>query len=111
MRLNRFLALLLLLVCTTAGCASSRGVSVGSDTGQYALDVTNTTGTAVDVYWSTGSEPKMLGNVAPGRKEHFIVAGAKSSTVSITAVSAGGKSMGPFPVVLEAGSTKSVTIR
>src|SRR6185369_11235830 len=94
------LAVFLMLLFVSAGCASSRGVSVGSDTGNYAVDVTNQTSRAVDVYWSTGDEPKKLGNVAPGRKEHFIVAGAKSATVSITANDSGGRSFGPYAVVL-----------
>ncbi len=112
MRYNRSIfPVLLLLIIAIAGCASTRGVSVGSDTANYAIDVTNSTGSAVDVYWSAGGDPKMLGNVAPGRKEHFIVAGAKTTSISVTATNAAGRSLGPYAVVLEAGVSKAVTIR
>lgn len=112
MRLKRsFLSVFLTLLFVSAGCASSRGVSVGSDTGNYGLDVTNTTARSVNVYWSTGNEPKMLGTVSAGRKEHFVVAGASSASIAITATDSSGRSLGPYPVVLQAGATKSVTIR
>ena len=106
-----FLAIFLMLLFVSAGCASSRGVSVGSEASNYAVDVTNRTGSAVDVFWSTGDQPKMLGNVGPGRKEHFIIAGSKSATVSITAQNSGGKSFGPYAVTLQAGGTRAVTIQ
>src|SRR5262249_30599711 len=47
-----FLAVFLMLLFVSAGC--SRAVSVGSEPSNYAVDVTNRTSTAVDVYWSTG---------------------------------------------------------
>jgi hypothetical protein len=106
------LALCALLLVAATGCASTRGVSVGTDTsGTYAIDVTNSSGSSVDVYWTSGGDPKMLGTVAAGRKEHFIIAGATSNLINVTATSSGGRSLGPYPVVLEAGVTKPVTIR
>jgi hypothetical protein len=111
MRLNRAVFVLLAFVLVSASCASMRGVSVGSDTASYAIDVTNSTARSADVYWSTGGDPKLLGSVGPGRKEHFIIAGATSTNVSVTARDASGRTLGPYSVVLAPGVTKAVTLR
>jgi len=112
MRLNRsFLGALMAIALLCSSCASMRGVSVGSETASYAVDVTNTTARSADVYWSTGGEPKLLGNVGPGRKEHFIIAGATSTNVSVTATDTSGRTLGPYSIVLAPGVTKAVTLR
>jgi hypothetical protein len=112
MRLNRsFLSTLLLLVTLSAACASTRSVSVGSEAATYSIEVLNSTGRSADVYWSTGGNPKLLGSVAPGRRERFIIAGATSSNVSVTATDTSGRTLGPYAVELQAGVTKSLTLR
>ena len=111
MRLTRSFLALIALILVSSSCASMRGVSVGSDTASYAIDVTNTTARSADVYWSAGGDPKLLGSVGPGRKEHFIIAGATSSNVSVTARDTSGRTLGPYSVLLAPGVTKAVTLR
>ena len=112
MRLNRsFLGALLLLVTLSSACASMRSVSVGSEGATYSIEVLNSTGRSADVYWSTGGNPKLLGSVGAGRRERFVIAGATSSSVSVTARDTSGRTLGPYNVDLQAGVTKSLTLR
>lgn len=105
-------AALFTVLTLTAGCASMRKVDVGSESGStYAINVANQRTQAMTIYWSDGGEPKMLGDVAPGRSERFIVAGAKNPSISVTGRSSSGSTVGPFSVTLEAGATKTVTLR
>jgi|SRR5687767_15054026 hypothetical protein len=113
MRLQRILRSLALfaILFASAGCASMRGVSVGSEEANYSIDVTNTMPHSMTVSWSDGGETKLLGSVGSGRTERFIIAGAKSSSVSITARDANGTHNRSYDVSLVAGSTQKVTVR
>jgi hypothetical protein len=112
MRLNRsLLSAVLLLGILSSACASMRGVSVGSEAATYAIEVLNSTGRSAEVYWSAGGSPKLLGSVGAGRRERFIIAGATSSSVSVTAKDTSGRTLGPYNVDLQAGVTKSLTLR
>jgi hypothetical protein len=95
-----------------SGCASMRGVSVGSDSSAtYAVEVTNTMPHSMNIAWSDGGEEKTLGSVGSGRAERFIVAGAKSSQITLTARDANRTHSRTIPVDLVAGTTQRVTVR
>ena len=95
-----------------SACASMRGVSVGSDSSAtYAVEVTNTMPHAMTISWSEGGDEKSLGSVGSGRTERFIVAGAKSTQVTLMARDANRTHTRSIPVTLVAGSTQRVTVR
>jgi hypothetical protein len=113
--LSRRRALVALLALATAGC--SRAIVVGSSTpgatggSTFAINVTNMTGTSMDVFFTDGSEHP-LGTVANGKAERFIIAGAKQTIVNIIGrANAGSRQSGPYQVNLQAGGTASVTLR
>ena len=114
MRLAHSLRLGLLLVLATAStaCASMRKVSVGEESSQtYSIDVTNQRNSTMTVSWSDGSDTRTLGTVAAGRTERFIIAGAKSTSISVTGRNSSGASSGPYSVTLVAGAAQKVTLR
>jgi hypothetical protein len=102
----------ILLAVALLSTACSRGVTVGSAApgASYAVSVTNSTASAMDVSYNDGSE-HMLGNVAAGKTDRFVVAGSRQSTVSISGRSAAGRTSGPYQISLAAGSTAAVTLR
>jgi hypothetical protein len=113
MRLNRILraAGATLILTATAGCASTRSASVGTDATNYSIDATNSTGQTVTVYWSDGGEPRMLGSVGPNATERFIIV-TRNPSVSITATGGNpSRTRGPYQVTLVANSPQRVTIR
>lgn len=102
----------LLLVFAVSACASMRGAEVGSDAAVYRVSVTNQSGRSMTVSWSeAGGTSRPLGDVASGRTEQFVIAGAKGTTVSITGRSSAGQTSGPYTVSLTAGETQRVTLR
>jgi hypothetical protein len=111
-RTTRFrIGLTLALLIAAGGCASTRSVTVGSDV-TYRVDVVNQMAQAMTVYWSDGGSPRLLGSVGSGRTERFVIAGASSTSVAITARDAGGsRQAGPYAVTLEAGVVKRVIVR
>lgn len=93
--------------------ACSRAVSVNSGPAPtYPISVENAVGRNVIVAYDDGRGARTLGTVQAGRTERFLIASPAVLTVSITARSEGGdRTWGPFPLNLEAGVTRSVTIR
>ena len=104
-----FFALVLLLALP--GCASMRGTSIGSDETIYRIQVTNQTGRTMTVAWSDGTTTRTLGDVSAGRSEQFVIAGAKSTSVSIRGTASNGTTSGPYTVSLISGETQRVTLR
>jgi len=102
---------LFVLVALSQGCASTRSVSVGSDTPTYSVDVTNQMSHTIWIHWSDGGSTKHLGSVGGGRTERLIVAGAKSASVTFTANDANNAHTRTYPVTLAAGSTQKITVR
>jgi hypothetical protein len=110
--MRAYLGLLLLTLLPLTGCASMRGASVGTDTATYRVSVTNQTGRTMTVSWSeAGGTSRPLGEVAAGRTESFVIAGATGTTVSITARASGGQTSGPYTVSLISGEVQRVTLR
>jgi hypothetical protein len=63
-----------------AGCASTRGVEVGSEPStSYAIQVTNNRGSSVQISYTDGGNRIQLGTVASGGSERFIIASPQSS--------------------------------
>jgi hypothetical protein len=114
MRLTQILpaASAMMVLVLTAGCASMRSASVGTDAANYSIDATNQMGHSMTVFWSDGGEEKMLGSVAAGRTERFIIAAPRTTSISVMARDANRTHMaGPWQVTLVANSPQRVTIR
>jgi hypothetical protein len=94
-----------------AGCA--RPVSIQSDTRSVAaIEVRNELALSMLVYYQSGAEPRLLGAIAPRGTERFIVTAPSGSTVQVTARSQDGtRTVGPYSVTLQAGSTQPVVLR
>ena len=105
------LVMLMLVALTTAGCASMRGVNVGSEpNNNFSLDVTNSRSAAVTFSYVDGEgAARQLGSVPAGRTERFVIV-ASSPTVSVTARNSAGTSVGTFTVSTTAG-TQRITVR
>ena len=104
--------LLLFLSLALGGCASMRGVDVGTDTAStYALEVTNNRSGTVTISYTDGGTTRQLGTVAARQTERFVIAAPASTSVTVRATSAGGASVGTYNVQLQAGTTQRVTVR
>ena len=109
--IRRFLALLA-IVSATGACASMRKVDVGSaDNTVYYVNVTNQRTASMTVSWTDGTNTRELGTVAGGRTERFIVAGPKTTSISVTGRTSAGVQSGPYAVTLVAGSPQTVILR
>lgn len=107
MRLGRPLALLAVLVAV-AGC---RAVEVGGPSPEtYAVNITNARSQAMTVSFDDGTGPQLLGTVEAGRSERFVVAGARSPTVTIIATSVSGGTTLRQTVTLQAGETVNIKL-
>jgi len=101
-----------LIALTTAACA--RGIEVGSPAPSqtYAVSIINKTDVALIVSYNDGRGDAILGNVAAGATERFIIAAPASTTVTIRGASPSGtRTAGPVSVTLVAGTTQSVRLR
>ena len=102
----------LLLALTTAACA--RGIEVGSPAPSqtYGVSIVNETSVALIVSYNDGRGDAILGNVAAGATERFIIAAPASTSVTIRGASANtSRTAGPVSVTLVAGSTQTVRLR
>ncbi len=82
----RRLQLPLLLVLGVAVSACTRGVTLNPEPETiYAVNVTNDLAEPMIVSFDDGSGTRLLGTVAAGGTERFVLAGAASQTVSIIA--------------------------
>jgi hypothetical protein len=110
--MNRIRFLTLAAVLLASGCA--RGINVGSPepTTTYSITVQNQTGVAMVVSYNDGRGDAILGNVAAGASERFIIAGSASSTISVRGVATtGNRTSGPYSVTLLAGSPYALILR
>lgn len=114
MRTNRRITMVALVFLATwlSACASMRKVSVGEESSAtYSIDVTNNRSSTMTVSWSDGSNTRELGTVGPSRTERFIIAGAKTTSISVSGRNSSGATSGPYSVNLVAGSAQRVTLR
>jgi hypothetical protein len=107
----RRIALLLALATAAAGC--TRALSVGSEPAPvYRLAVTNEFAESMIVSYNDGRGDSMLGAVAAGRTETFVVAGATSPAVTVSARNASAtRSFPATRVDLVAGDVVTVRLR
>ena len=104
--------LLLVLGLTLGGCASMRGVDVGTDAAStYAIEVTNNRSATVTISYTDGGTNRQLGTVAARRTERFVIAAPASTSVTVRASTASGTSVGTYNVQLQAGTTQRITVR
>ncbi len=108
-------AVLPLVICAfaIAGCASMRGVEVGSGdpVTTFAIEVTNSRGGTVTVSYSAGGAASELGTVAPRMTERFVIPLSEPRQITVVAKTTSGASAGNYPVTLQAGVTKRITVR
>ncbi len=109
----QLIALALAVTLTLGACASMRGVQVGTDPNLvYAIYVTNNRGGMVNVSYTAGqATPVSLGSISPGQTERFVIPVDQPMQITVIAYTTSGASAGNYPVQLEAGVTKRVTIR
>lgn len=101
------------LAMSMAGCASMRGVDIGSGdpVRTFAVEVTNRRAGAITVSYSTGASDGTLGTVAANRTERFVIPMEEPGNVTLSAVSSGGTSVGTRTINLQAGVTTRVTFQ
>jgi hypothetical protein len=111
--MKKALYAILFTTVAMAGCASMRGVEVGSGdpTRTYAIEVTNIRAGIVTISYSTGAAPIELGTVSPQRTERFVIALNEPGQITVVAKTSSGASAGNYPVTLEAGVTRRITVR
>jgi hypothetical protein len=94
------------------GCASMRGVEVGSEPNRtFAIEVTNNRAGTVTVSYTGNGIGGELGTVAPRMTERFVIAMADAGQITVVAKTTSGASAGNYPVTLEPGVTKRITVR
>lgn len=95
-----------------SACASTRGVQVGTEPNRtFAIEVTNNRAGTVTVSYTGNGVSGELGTVAPRMTERFVIAVADPGQITVVAKTTSGASAGNYPVTLQAGVTKRVTIR
>lgn len=97
---------MLLVLFAVPGCA--RAIDVGSADARttFSVEVRNETGIAMIVRYNDGRADALLGSVAAGASERFIIASPAITTISITGTAeTGDRRSGPHSVVLGAGTT------
>ena len=105
-------ALLLILAAVAAGCSRAIAVQSGDPTRSFSVEVTNETGVSMVVSYNDGRGDAILGTVASGRTERYIIASPANTSVAIRgAATSGTRSAGPYTVSLTSGSTARVTLR
>lgn len=108
--MKKQLAAVMVAVMLAAGCASMRGVSVGTDktvTGSYALRVHNSRSSAIVLTWTGGSGSQALGTLNSGDTQSYTIYGGGSG--SVRAVTAGGVVVGTKSVTFGSSGSESVT--
>jgi len=95
-----------------SACASTRGVQVGTEPNRvFAIEVTNNRAGTVTVSYTANGVSGELGTVAPRMTERFVIAMTEPGQITVVARTTAGASAGNYPVTLEAGVTKRVTVR
>lgn len=110
MKRSSFVVLMAAFLAT--GCASMRGVQVGTEPSKtYAIEVTNSRGSTVTISYTGNASNGNLGTVAPGRTERFVIALNEPGQITVVAKTSSGASAGNYPVTLQPGVTQRITVR
>jgi hypothetical protein len=105
------LSTILVVGLLVGGC--SRAVQVGSDTNAgttYRLQVSNETTQSMVVSYNDGRGDAVLGTVAAGRSESFIIASPARTDISVKGAGSS-RSSGPYTVTLSSGTQAMVRLR
>jgi hypothetical protein len=98
--------ILAVVAIALTGCASMRGVDVGSESvSSFRVSVVTMS------YTAAGGNRIELGTVAAKATQQFVIAGAAGSSVTIMAANSSGTTVGSYPVTIESGSTRQITVR
>lgn len=107
----RFLRLLLLCLALSA-CSRAIQVGSGEPAQQYRLSVENATGVTMVVSYNDTRGDAILGNVAAGRTEYFLIVRPASTTVTVRGQAASGtRTAGPYTVTLREGTAQTVRLQ
>lgn len=89
--MKKSFAMVAIVTFVLSGCASTRGVKVGSDANAaYRVDVHNTHSSSVTVSYADSRGSHQLGTVAAGRTEQFVIASPSATTVTVMGITAAG---------------------
>jgi hypothetical protein len=104
---------LVALAFVVTGCASMRGVDIGGNdpARNFWVEVTNQRAGTITVSYTRGADRLELGTVASQRTERFVIAAEERTSVTIMAFTSGGASAGNYPVTVEPGTTRKITVR
>jgi hypothetical protein len=100
----------LLLAIVLSGCASMRGVKVGSDnTASYRVEVHNIHSSTLTVSYTDTRGTHELGQVTAGSTQQFVIAAPSSTSVEIMGMTSAG---GHYPksITLATGSVVKVSL-
>ena len=110
--MKRTAFLLLVTAFLASGCASMRGVQVGTEPAKtYAIEVTNSRGSTVTISYTGNGVNGNLGTVAPRMTERFVIALNEPGQITVVAKTSSGASAGNYPVTLQPGVTQKITVR
>ena len=89
-----------------------RGVDLGPGNAQtFAVEVTNRRASTITVSYSAEGSENTLGTVGSSRTERFIIPLDAPGSVTLTATTSGGTTVGTRTVSLQSGSTARVTFQ
>lgn len=104
--MKKFIFLVLVGVMTMSACASSRGVSIGTDQPQsvaFSVSVRNSKAIPITLTWIDGNGSRILGTLQSGETRPFSV----NSSGSLRATDSDGGTIATKSVTY--GNTKNVT--
>lgn len=104
-RMSTTIAAVAFFILMTASCARPVQVGTGDTSRNYSIEVRNEASVAMIVRYNDGRGDALLGSVAAGQSERFIIASPAAPTVVIMGVSeAGSRRSGPHTVNLSSGT-------
>ncbi|HKJ93078.1 MAG TPA: hypothetical protein VJ957_07910 [Longimicrobiales bacterium] len=99
-----------LMLVVLAACSQAMTVETKPDR-TYAIAVENPTAQAMVVSYDDGTGSRLLGTVAAGDTERFVLAGARSAQITVSAVSEDRSISIQKSVMLRQGSVVHVALR
>lgn len=100
----------LVLAIALAGCSHAMRAETNPER-TYAIAVENPMAEAMVVSYDDGTGARLLGTVEAGQTERFVLAGAQSAEITVTAVSEDRATTIRKSVTLRPGSVVHVTLR
>lgn len=109
----RFRSALLALAITLGAAGCTRAVAVGTGDVQqsFRIEVHNESAETLAVSYNDGRGDALLGTVASGRSEPFIIVSPATTTITVSGRASSGRTAGPQRVTLSSGSVSRVVLR